>query len=52
MFENGASINIGEGVTVRNVTSVSTNVTSIADHPVSNEQFLFQMQEIALLFNG
>ena len=45
-------INIGEGVTGRNVTSVSTNVTSIADHPVSNEQFLFQLQQIALLFSG
>ena len=28
----------------RNVTSVSTNVTSIEDHPGSNEQFLFQVQ--------
>lgn len=32
------------------MTSVSKNVTSIADHPVSNEQFLFQLQQIALLF--
>ena len=28
----------------RNVTSVSTNVTSIEDHPGSNEQFIFQVQ--------
>ena len=54
MFENGcgAIINIGECVAGRNVTSVSTNVTSTEDHAVSNEQFLFQVQEISLLFNG
>ena len=48
----GAWNNDGEDETGFNVTSVSTNVTSIADHPVSNEQFLFQVQEKAILFNG
>ena len=43
---------VHECVAGRNLTSVSTNVTSIEDHAVSDEQFLFQVKEISLLFNG
>ena len=50
MFENGSmnqhwGMRSGSG----NATSVTTIMTSIEDHAVSNEQFLFQVQEVSLL---
>ena len=54
MFENGCmNQHWGMRSWSGNATSVTTNETStsIEDDADSNEQFLFQVQEISLLFN-